>query len=453
MVEKMQDILEAVAIHGCAIPDSERASFSLYAKMTSSPGKRIPLLYLSQGVTYISASTRIYMLNNDGTASEETAMTLALGIPVFESYETVSSEGHSLHLSEEYTASQQQHDIQKYEHFSPLSSPIALYGSPTFYGRTGLSSLPTQEIIDHIDRMDVHRFRSDSVFSVRSAVSPKKPSRNSQKIRSNTDSPLKSKRVSRHSTPSVVKSRHAGEEFLRNFCLLSSEKKENKKKGSDWKKWTTEMDRLSVSRSKIQKIDSCTLDSHLEETNSMEKSLMDSLNHDSDIFSVDCYKSQLPIDNHESTVCFNKYISQIATVELEDMVLYVCFPTNQIREVLVGIEFISVIHEATDLGADGRCYCLNLQCLPMCRNPVDIRFDLQKVNNKNIHLSDTQMIRENLEEGIDKSIIDVIDLSHESLEKRTWQCFWQVHLDALDYDYPGTLSVQTRAYEGCGVWA
>ncbi|KAG4301634.1 hypothetical protein PCK1_002119 [Pneumocystis canis] len=441
LIEKMQDILEAVAIHGRAIPDSEHASFSLYAKMISSPGKRIPLLYLSQDITYLPTSTRIYVLNNDGTASEETAMTLALGIPVFEPYETISSESNSLHLSEECVISQQNCG-QKYEHFPPLSSPIVLHGSPTFYGRAGLSSLPTQEIIDDIDKINTSRSRSNSLFSVRSAALPKKPSMNSQKIRSNTDSPLKSKRVSRNSS-SVVKSRHAGEEFLRNFCLLSSEKKENKRKISEWKKWTTDVDRLSESRFRVQKIDTSTPDSHFE-NNSTEKSVTDAFNYDSVLSSTDCCESIAPLDSNELTTCFNKYISQIATVELEDMILYVCFSTDQIREVLVGIEFISVIHEATDLGADGRCYYLNLQCLPICRNPADIRFDLEKVNNKNIHLSDTQIVRENLEEGINKSIIDVIDLTHESLEKRSWQCFWQVHLDAFDYEYSGVLNVQTK---------
>ncbi|KAG5517905.1 hypothetical protein PMAC_000360 [Pneumocystis sp. 'macacae'] len=432
MVNKTQNILEAVAIHGRTIPDSERASFFLYAKIMSWPEKRVPLLYLSQDITYLPQSTRIYVLNNDGTAPEETAATIALGIPVFESYEIISPESSPFQLSDEYRRSQQNFS-QKYEHSSSLSSPIVFRDSPTFSRRTGLSSLPTQEIVDDIDNIDTVRRRSSSLFSIRSAMLPKTQSMESQKVRSNTDSPLKSKRNS-HNCLSFSKNRLAGDEFLKNFCLLSSEKKENKRKLCEQKKKIINADRLPEGHSKISKV----------ENSSIEKLESDMFINNSDFFNTKCDESLQTVDTDELTTGFCKYVPQVATVELEDMILYVYFPTNQIKEILIEIEFVSVIHEATDLGADGRCYCLNLQCLPICQNPASVRFDLQKVNNKNIHLSDTQIVTENLEEGVDKSIIDIIDLTHENLEKRSWQCFWQVHLDAFDYDYPGTLNVQTR---------
>ncbi|KTW28248.1 uncharacterized protein T551_02667 [Pneumocystis jirovecii RU7] len=431
MVNKTQNILEAIAIHGRTIPDSERASFFLYAKIMSWPGRRVSLLHLSQDITYLPQSTRIYVLNNDGTAPEETAATIALGIPVFESYEIMSPESSPFQLSDEYRRSQQNFS-QKYERSSSLSSPIVLRDSPMFCGRTGLSSLPTQEIVENTENVDTVRRRSSSLFSIRSAILPKTQCVESQKARSNTDSPLKSKRNS-HNPISFSKNRFAGDEFLRNFCLLSSEKKENKRKLCEQKKIITDTDRLPDDHSKISKENSFT-----------EKLESDVFTNDSNFFNTKCDESLQTVDTDELTTGFSKYAPQIATVELEDMVLYVYFPTNQIKEILIEIEFVSVIHEATDLGADGRCYCLNLQCLPNCQNPASVRFDLQKVNNKNIHLSDTQIVTENLEEGIDKSIIDVIDLTHENLEKRSWQCFWQVHLDAFDYEYPGTLNVQTK---------
>ncbi|KAG4304996.1 hypothetical protein PORY_001671 [Pneumocystis oryctolagi] len=427
----LETVLEAVAIHGQTVPDSEQASFFLYAKVLSWPEKKVPLLYLSQDITYLPQSTRIYTLNSDGTAPEEGAATIALGIPVFESCEEgMSVESSPFQLSEEYRRSQQS-CLPKYNDCSPLSSPIALHGSPISCGRTGLSSLPIQEIIENPDST---RRRSNSLFSVRSATLSKTQCTKSQKIRSNTDSPLKQKRTPQNSMP-FLKNRPAGDEFLKNFCLLSSEKKENKKKPYEQKKWAIDVDQHLENRSRIPRA---------EKNNAIEKSTLDMFANDFDFFSTHCDESLQTIDTDELTTGFNKYPSQIATVELENTVLYVYFPTTQVREVLIEIEFTSIIHEATDLGADGRCYCLNLQCLPICRNPANIRFDLQKVDNKNIHLSDTQIVTENLEEGIDKSIIDVVDLTHKSIEKRSWQCFWQVHLDAFDFDYSGALNIQTK---------
>ncbi|KTW25976.1 hypothetical protein T552_03250 [Pneumocystis carinii B80] len=437
MVQNIQDILEILSIHGKTVPDSEWASFFLYTKIMSRPGRRIPLLYISQDVTYLPQSTRVCVLNSDGTASEETAITAALGIPVFESCEGMSSESSPFQLLD--MPKQIERSVEsKYERSSPSSLSIMSRNSPTFYGRTGLSSLPIQEVVDSEDGIDFHRPCSDPLFSSRNSTFHKSRCENIRKTRLNTELPLKKKRATQSSILSPKK-KSGIEEFSKN-SLLSSEKKENKKELDPQKKRTvdTNFPPENIYRTpKTKKI-------IREKNNSGEKSTLDIFANDLDFSAENSDRSLRTNDTDELTTNYTGYVPEIATVDLEDSILYVYFPTNQIKEILVEVEFISTISEATNLGADGKCYCLNLQCLPRCQNLANIRFDFQKIDNKNIHLSDTQIATENLEEGIDKSIIDVIDLTDESLEKRSWQCFWQVHLDASVYNYLGTLNVQTK---------
>ncbi|QSL65769.1 hypothetical protein MERGE_000047 [Pneumocystis wakefieldiae] len=438
MIQNIQDILEILSIHGKTIPDSEWASFFLYTKIISRPGRRIPLLYLSQDVTYLPQSTRICVLNSDGTASEETAMTTALGIPVFESYEGMSSESSPFQLLDR--SKQVERDMDsKYEHSPSSGLSVMARSSPTFYGRTGLSSLPIQQVVDNEDGSDSYRLYHGSSFSSHNSTLHKSSYESSQKTRLNTESPLKKNRKTQRFTSSP-KNKYGMDDFLKNFSLLSSEKKENKKELNEQKKSTID---TNFSYENIYKSPG-TKKKISERNNSTRKSTMDIFANEPDFSAENSDRSIRTNNVDELTTNYTGYIPEIATIDLEDTILYVYFPTNQIKEILIEIEFISVISEAADLGADGRCYCLNLQCLPRCQNLANIRFDLQKINNKNIHLSNTQIATENMEEGIDKSIIDVIDLTDESLEKRSWQCFWQVHLDASVYNYPGALNVQTK---------
>ncbi|EMR09945.1 hypothetical protein PNEG_01703 [Pneumocystis murina B123] len=438
MIQNIQDILEILSIHGKTVPDSEWATFFLYTKIMSRPGRRIPLLYLSQDVTYLPQSTRVCVLNSDGTASEETAMTTMLGIPVFDSYEGMSSESSPFQLLDRHK--QVERNVEsKYERSSPSGLSVMARSSPTFYGRTGLSSLPIQEVIDNEDRADFSRPYSGSSFSSHNLTLHKSRCESFQKTLLNTELPLKKNQKTQPSTLSP-KNKSGMDDFLRNFCLLSSEKKENKKELDEQKKRTIDTNSPLENIYRTPK----TRKNFRKKNNSAGKPTLDIFSNEPDFSAENSDRSLKTNDTDELTTNYAEYVPEIATIDLEDTILYVYFPTNQIKEILIEIEFISIISEATNLGADGRCYCLNLQCLPRCQNLANIRFDLQKIDNKNIHLPNTHIATENLEEGIDKSIIDVIDLTDESLEKRSWQCFWQVHLDASVYNYPGTLDIQTK---------